>query len=566
VTPTASPNTLVGTFRRRAAAHPERVAYDVFAKGATRGEPLTWGAWVRSSEALAALLIERGVVPGDRVMIHAGNRPLWPIADLAIGMVQGVSVGVYPTSAPVQVRTMVADCQPRVVIVDSLRRRDLVQAIRTGQASTFDVICDAPGADHEQSGGALELARAIDDGRALLDAGAMRDRLDERMARVGADDLAMLIYTSGSTGQPKGACISHRYLSASARSIAEVLGFGEEDSSLSFLPFSHAAERVFGLYTRIHAGMTAALIEDPADLFHVAARQAPTVFGGLPRLFERLYDAAERARQAGGDPAAAIVERLGNRCRIATSGGAALPGHVASALSAYGLPVVGAYGQTEHLCIAMNRPDALRFDAVGPPMPGTEVRLAGDGEVQVRRSDLTFSGYYNRPDETRAAFTADGDWLRTGDRGVWLEDGALRIIGRLTGLIALSTGRKIAPAPIEAALAGSALIEQAFCYGEGRRYLTAVVALRRSAAEAWAHGHRIDTPWPELVTEPALRDAVLEAVAAVNETLAGTDQVKDVLITTDNFSVAAGELTPTLKPVRRVIEAKYLERLEALYQ
>jgi long-chain acyl-CoA synthetase len=278
-----------------------------------------------------------------------------------------------------------------------------------------------------------------------------------------------------------------------------------------------------------------------------------------------LYEATEVARAHGLDPHDAIATRIGPDVRLATSGGAALPQRVAETLNGLGLPILGAYGQTEHLCIAMNRVDAIRFDTVGPPMPGTTVRIADDGELLVRRGALTFSGYWNKPDETRAAFTDDGLWLRTGDQAALELDGSLRITGRVKELIALSTGRKIAPLPIEAALTGSPFVAHAVCHGEGRKFLVALLALRRDLVTAWAAAQPIALPWSELVQHPALRALVQEQVDRVNASLSRTDRIQAFAITDAEFSVAGGELTPTLKLVRRVIDARFASTFDGLY-
>jgi long-chain acyl-CoA synthetase len=311
--------------------------------------------------------------------------------------------------------------------------------------------------------------------------------------------------------------------------------------------------------------MSSALVEDPADLFAVSPVFEPTLFGGLPRIFERLYEAAELARRAGDDPRTAITQRVGSQCRIATSGGAALPRRVAEDLASLGLQVLGAYGQTEHLCVAMNRRDAVDMGTVGPPMPGTEIRIEADGEIQVRRSALTFSGYLNKPEATADAFTPDGAWLRTGDQGELDDAGRLRITGRAKEIIALSTGRKIAPTPIEAALSSSPLIAHAVCHGEGHKYLVALLSLRRAVVESWAREKAIPESWPALAQHPALREELRAAIDRVNAGLARTDQIKDFAVTEAEFTTESGELTPTLKPMRAAIASRYADHFSRLH-
>jgi long-chain acyl-CoA synthetase len=410
------------------------------------------------------------------------------------------------------------------------------------------------------------LAAWLAGGAAALAADAgLAPRLRARAAALDPEGVAALIYTSGSTGVPKGAMIAHRCLAATAASVTAALRLSAHDCAVSFLPFSHAAERMFGQGARLAAGMATALVEDPADLFAVCADFAPTLVGALPRIFERVYEAAEVARRSGGDPRAALAARLGARVRLATSGGAPLSTTVAEALAALGCPIVGAYGQTEQLCVAMNAPDAPRTDVVGPPMPGAVVRVAEDGELLVRRGPLTFSGYWGRPDETAEAFTADGAWVRTGDLAALDATGALRITGRIKEVIALSTGRKVAPLPLEAALAEAPFIAHAVVHGEGCKFLVALLALRRPVVEQWAREHGLPGPWDALLRHPAVRAQVDGAVAAVNAALPRTDRVVAWEVVDGAWSVAAGELTPTLKVVRSVVEARHAALLAALH-
>lgn len=548
-------------FLERCDRFPDATAYAVYPTGArTPSRVLSWGEWRDASLACAARLIDAGIEPGDRVAILAGNRLLWPVVDVALQLVRAVGVGLYPTSTPTQIAALLRDSGARLLFTDNAAQVAAIRASSDPAVADVSIVVDA-----ECDGEVFTFTAWCAEGAQLLHDGDATTRLEARISSIMPDDVAALIYTSGSTGEPKGACISHRYLAASAASITEVLRIDGEDRSVSFLPFSHAAERIFGQCTRMLSGMSAALVEDPTDVFPVSAHFRPTVFGGLPRLFERLYEATEIARANGRDPRDAIASRLGPDVRLATSGGAALPQRVAATLDALGLPILGAYGQTEHLCIAMNRVDAIRFDAVGPPMPGTTVRVADDGELLVRRSALTFSGYWNKPDDTRAAFTEDGLWLHTGDQAALEADGALRITGRVKELIALSTGRKIAPVPIEAALTDSPFVAHAVCHGEGRKFPVALLALRRDMVTAWAMAQQLSLPWSALAQHAELRALVQEQVDRVNATLARTDRIQSFAITDAEFSVAGGELTPTLKLVRRVIDTRFAPVFDALY-
>lgn len=567
---TAAERPLVRRFFERAAHTPDAPAFAVYPAGATHATGhVSWGAWGAQVRACAARLLREDIAPGDRVAVLAGNHLMWPVLDVALQAVRAVGVGIFPGSNSAQIDALIADSGARLLFTD-----DRAQAQRLRDAGT-----KPPGLDLivvDDSDAAVVATRDVSvieswtrwcaDGAAALSHDAwLADALDARLAAVSPDDLFAIVYTSGSTGEPKGACLSHRYLAASATSIVDALGVGADDRSMSYLPYSHAAERVFGQGVRMLVGGGAALVERPADLFTVAADYRPTVLPGLPRVFERLDEAITQAVAGGEDARAAFVARTGGMVRRATSGGATMPEGVASGLAALGMPVLGAYGQTEHLCIAMNRPAAPRFDTVGQPMAGTTVRCADDGELLVARNALTFSGYWNRPSDTRAAFTDDGQWLRTGDLATQDADGALRITGRVKELIALSTGRKIAPLAIEGALTATPYIAQATVHGEGRKFAVALLVPRRRALEAWAADAGVDAHWPALVAQPGVRALLQQSIDAVNATLARTDRVHAFAVLPDEFTLENGLLTPTLKVVRRAVEARYHTQLESLF-
>ncbi len=536
---------------------------DTMAMCTLHGEQYTWREWHDASRQFAAALIAGGVTRGERVAVLASNRPLWPIADVGALLAGVISVGVYPTSAPSQVIEMLADCEARLIVVDTREQLAKVLASRNQLPRLTHIVAlegEAPGVvswNDWLASGAQALAN--DEVAGALETAARQSR---------DDDIAVMIYTSGSTGRPKGACISLECLRASAASTQATLGLTVADTSLSFLPFSHAGERMFGLYTRIIVGMSAMVVTDIAELWDAARTFEPTLFGGLPRFYEKVSEAlriAESDQVNDADRRAIVRRHFGGKLRIATSGGAALPSVVAQHLEANGIVVLGAYGQTEHLCVAFHRPERYGFDSVGWPMPGTELRIATDGEVLIRRSALTFSGYYGQPEETRAAFTADGDWLYTGDLGKIAEHGQLVISGRKKELIALSTGKKIAPLPIESALTDGLWISHAMLYGEGRKFISALLWLGRPAAEAWAREHGTEGDIEQLLLRDEIRDAVRQSVERVNANLSRPEQVREWMLLGSEPSVEGGELTPTLKLRRKDVAERYGHLLDSFY-
>ncbi len=578
--------------------------------GSPAGEELTWNGWHGAARRFAAALVAAGHEPGDVVAVWADNRLAWPVAEVGVLLAGGVSLGLYPTSAPAQVRDRLAEAGARWLVVDTDERLRGV-AGNPGDAPLEAVIAAGEAGPAAGAAGGPDAGPRIVDSEAWLERGRRAlergagDDLEARRADVRPGDTALLIYTSGSTGRPRAARISHRCVLASSRSIRSVLGLGPEDTGLSYLPFCHAAERITGHWTRVLCGMEAALAPDASRVWDAARAYGPTFFGGVPRFFEKASQALRRRqREAGGEraerwertlelgrersrlrregePVPDGLERrwreagepvlrearelFGGRVRRLTSGGAALAGEVAEHLDALGLTVLGAYGLTEHLCVAMNRPSSYAFDTAGPPMPGTEVRIADDGEILVRANELTFSGYLGRPEASREAFAGDGDWLRTGDLGEIDDRGHLVVRGRKKDVLALSTGKTVAPAPIEEELAEQAWIRRAVLVGDGRKYVAALVVPDRGAVLDWARGQGLDGGFAALAGRPEVRERIGEAVERVNRDVSRSERVRRFAVLPRELDADRGEVTATGTVRRdRVLEV-HADRVEALY-
>ncbi|MDX6288228.1 MAG: long-chain acyl-CoA synthetase, partial [Blastocatellia bacterium] len=430
--------------------------------------------------------------------------------------------------------------------------------------------------------------------------------LRERAEGATADDIAIMVYTSGTTGPPKGALLSHRYILNSVESLRQTLPIFDTDVSFSYLPYCHVAERISGLYNRLYAGASAYFVDDLSKLGQYMLEVKPTVFASLPRFFEKIHarvmadvEAAakeereaflqalavgrevSRLRQARKEVPADMKDRyeveaspilkkvkeyFGGRIRLATSGGAPLNLEVAEFFDAAGLPILQAYGLTENICVAFNRPDNHKFGTVGPPMPGCEVRIADDGEILVR-SEMMFSGYYKAADETAAMFR-DG-WLLTGDIGEVDRAGFLKITGRKKELIVTSTGKKIAPALIENLLKEHHLISHALVYGEGKSYIVALITLNRVEAAEFARAQGVtgslDNLGQTLAQTEALRRLVQETIDEVNARVSSTESIKKFAILDRDFEIERDEVTPTGKLKREVVTARYRDLIESLY-
>ncbi|HEU4770251.1 MAG TPA: AMP-dependent synthetase/ligase, partial [Pyrinomonadaceae bacterium] len=489
---------------------------------------ISWKRFEQETFDFATALLAHDLQRGGSVCILMGNVPEWPISDLGTILAGGVGVGLYPTSSAEQIAYIINHSDAEFVLVDSREQLAKVLSVRDQLTKVRHIIA----LESETSNGVISYQDFIACGQA--ERSRYASLLKERAEGARPDDVAIMVYTSGTTGTPKGACLSHRYIINSVESLRQTIPIYDTDVSFSYLPFCHVAERISGLYNRLYAGASAYFVDDLARLGEYMLEVKPTVFASLPRFFEKIY------ARAVSDGATQIKDYFGGRIRLATSGGAPLPLEVANFFAAAGLPILQAYGLTENVCVAFNRPDNYKFGTVGPPMPGCEVRLAEDNEILVR-SEMMFSGYYKAPEETAKVFS-DG-WLLTGDLGEIDDDGFLKIIGRKKELIVTSTGKKVAPALLENMLKEYHQISQAMVYGEGRSYLVALITLNA----------------------PVTREAIQEIVDGVNRRVSSTESIKRFAILNRDFEIERDEITPTGKMKRDVIANRFREVIDELY-
>ena len=493
-----------------------------------RWQGISWQRFEQETFDFATALLSHGLKRGGSVCILMGNVPEWPISDIGAIMAGGVGVGLYPTSSAEQIAYIINHSDAEFVLVDSREQLQKLLSVRDQLSKIRHVIA----LDASATSDVISYRHFIERGRE--ERARLAPQLQERAEDAKPDDIAIMVYTSGTTGPPKGACLSHRYIINSVESLRQTIPIYDTDVSFSYLPFCHVAERISGLYNRLYAGASVYFVDDLTRLGEYMLEVKPTVFASLPRFFEKIH------ARIVGDGATNVKDYFGGRIRLATSGGAPLPLEVAEFFAATGLPILQAYGLTENVCVAFNRPDRFKFGTVGPPMPGCEVRIAADKEILVR-SEMMFSGYYKAPDETAKVFS-DG-WLLTGDLGEIDEDGFLKIIGRKKELIVTSTGKKVAPALLENMLKESHLISQAMVYGEGRSYLVALITLN-AAAE---------------------RETVQAIVDGVNRRVSSTESIRRFSILERDFEIARDEITPTGKLKRDVITNCYRNVIDGLY-
>ncbi len=538
-----------------------------------------------------------GLRAGDKVVILSENRPEWIITDFAVLCAGGITVPIYTTLMPEQVGHIVRDSDAKIVVCST---RDLwlkVEAVRGSLPLVERFVLiegDAPP-------GLLTL-REIEGEGARVE-GADPGGFDRAALGVRPDDLASIIYTSGTTGTPRGVMLSHGNLMSNIVSLDAVIPFLFEDTALSFLPLSHVLERT-STFLCLYKGVTVAYAESVEAVAENLVEVRPTIMVSVPRFFEKVYArvmdqilASSKlrrivfmwavrtgrryaAKKIAGEPvpkrlafrralAARLVykkitARTGGRIKFFVSGGAPLSRDIAEFFYAVGLVVLPGYGLTETSpVVSGNTLDDYRFGTVGKVIPGVEVRFADDGEILVRGPSVT-RGYYKNEAETREAF--EGGWLHTGDIGFLDADGFLAITDRKKDLIVTSGGKNVAPQLIEGLLRMSPYIQNAVVVGGSRKFISALVVPDFDRLEAYARANGIPfRDRAELVRREDIAGFLLAEIQRATPDLAPYERVKKIVVLDRDFEIESGEITPTLKVKRSLIEQKYASAVDALY-
>ncbi len=525
---------------------------------------LSWQDYGALVEETAAGWVNAGLQPQERVALLSRNRFEWLVNDLAILTAGGVTVPIHPPLSPSQIAFQIEHSEARFVVVagrDEANR--LAEAIgRLSQPSLEAVIAiDQSAAETLAS---RNLARVLSwqalrlRGRRRLAhlAGSLRSRVDG----LTPESLATILYTSGTTGEPKGVMLTHGNFLFNALATLQILPHPTDGLQLNWLPYSHVFARLADHYQPMLAGTTVAISGGLPELLDDIAATQPTHLTAVPRFYEKIW--AELAALPAEQRRLRARQLMGDRFLWAISGGAALPREIAEGLSNAGILLLQGYGLTESSpVISVNTPEQNRFGSSGRPIPGIDVAIADDGEV-LTRGPHVMAGYWRNEAATREAIV-DG-WLHTGDLGELDADGYLTITGRKKELIVLSTGKNVAPVAVEGALLTDPLIEQVAVVGDGRPYLAALIV--PNFAELRQRLGAADNVLPEeLVRRPEARELVGRVVEQRCAELASWERIKRFALLSRPFSIAADELTPTLKLRRNVIEQRYAGTIEELY-
>ncbi|HVK17336.1 MAG TPA: long-chain fatty acid--CoA ligase [Fimbriiglobus sp.] len=526
-----------------------------------RYQDLSWSDYRADALACAAALVEAGIKPGDRVGLLGENRVEWMLADLGILTAGAVTVSPHSSLSARQVHFQLRDAGARFLFVSTAAQLDKVRQVR-GELPTLEgvVVFDASAAGDDAASWDDFLRR----GRQAMP--RLADELAGREAALGLDDLATIMYTSGTTGDPKGVMLTHGNILSNAAACLVVEPLRPGDVNLAWLPLSHIYGRTVDFYERLVGGGTICLAESAETVVANLAEVQPTHLSCVPRFYEKLLAAV-----GSPDPAVTAAKLraiFGPRMRFLGSGGAPLPAAIEKTLRDAGLPILPGYGLTESSpVITFNLSGRNRPYTVGVALPGVEVKIAPDGEV-LSRGPHIMPGYWNNPEATAEA-VRDG-WLHTGDLGSLDADGFLSITGRKKELLVLSNGKKVVPPHIEGLLVADECIDQAVVCGEGKHYLTALIVpnwdnLRRAIADCGLSTEGCDSE-DDLCRHPAVREVVRKRVVQRLADVAGYEQVKKFVVLPRPFTVAADEMTVSLKLRRNVVLAKYQGELDELYR
>ncbi|MFZ1864225.1 MAG: long-chain fatty acid--CoA ligase [Polyangiales bacterium] len=588
-------------------------------------QPVSWDAFLGHASAIASYLLGLGLQMQDKICMVGSTGPAWCYCDMGGQLAGTVTLGAYPTLTPKQLAYILDHADVRIAFVEGLEEIKKILA-RRDELTKLDqvIVWNTRGAERLME--AHDWLIPFDE---VLRTPIDRAALDARLAAVDPEDTAIIVYTSGTTGPPKGAMISHANIMAVMRDQDEAFSIDEGDVGLSFLPMAHVAERVLAFYGRINTGMATYFASSIAKVLDEVAEVRPTIFGSVPRIFEKAYakimstvEQAPPTRQRifrwaervgrecvrhwqEGKPIPwglrlqqELADRVvfsklravfGGRVRYFITGAAPIAPEILEFFWAAGFPIYEMYGMTESTVIThANVPGHVKLGSVGRPLGIVQDRIAEDGEILIR-GEVVFQGYYKNP-EASAQTVIDG-WLHTGDVGKKDEEGFVYILDRKKHIIITAGGKNLTPANIENELkASDSLISQAHAHGDKRPYLVALVTIGAAEAVDWArqrgivdkttadrHIHALtenplarsadlQTLMERVTQDPEVQKRIVAAVRRANETLSRVETIKKVYILDREFSVEQDELTPTLKVKRKNIETKHKEIFDRLYE
>lgn len=544
-------------------------------------------------------LLAMGLKAGDRISILSYNRPEWPICDFAIFSLRGITVPIYHTLPAPQIKYILRDCGARAIFVENEEQLKKIQQIKAECPDLEFIILISKKAS--------DSIVTWDKVRQLGDEHRQKhpDLYQSNLESIDPRATCSIVYTSGTTGNPKGVMLHHHGFVLDIISSESVFKLYPEDVFLSFLPLSHLYERLGGHWCPLYRGCTIGYAEDLTTVIDDIQKIRPTVMVSVPRLYEkissavleqvesssalkqkifhwalkigRIYQQKKRDNKlnllislknkvADKLVFSKVKQKLGGRFRFPISGGAPLSTETLKFFEAMGLQIIEGYGMTEtHLIITLTPPGSTKYGSCGKPVPGVEVKIDPDGEILVR-GDTLMSGYYKQPEQTREMIDEDG-WLHTGDIGYLDQDNYLYITDRKKNIIITAGGKNIAPAPIENALKLSKYIEDVCVIGDGRKYISAIIVPNYENISKWAQQKSLSfSDKRELVQSPEVNELISQEIDRLQAESARYEKIKKFILLPDLLTIESGELTPSLKIKRKVLEERLKKEIDALYR
>ncbi len=593
--------TVCSLFQRTVSEHGDVAALSWKAGGEWKNA--TWKEYGEGVRDFGKGLIALGLRPGEFVNILAANRPEYYVADLAVLHAGGIPVSLYNTLAADQLEYIINHCEARYIVVENPTYFERIAKIRARIPRVRRVIMMEGGDKLAGDSWVTPFAAVVESGRA----GARHaDELERRWRAVRPEGLATLIYTSGTTGPPKGVMVTHYNVTWTAESLSSVIPRTPGMRHISYLPLAHIAERMAGHYLHLKAASTCYFCPSPQEIASFLVDVRPEFFFAVPRIWEKLHAGLTNAIASAPDESqrsmahaaiaaclekvrleqarqpipgeleqrvqnaqmvtAFIRQRVGlDAVQIASSGAAPIAAELLEWYHAIGVPITEVYGQSEDTGpTSWNRPGEAKIGTVGPTVPGVEVRLASDGELLVRGGNVT-AGYYKERELTAETFDAQG-WLHSGDVADIDADGFIRIIDRKKEIIITAGGKNIAPSNMENALKQKPLIGQVCVIGDKRPFVSALIVLDPETALAWARERGLPEEIEKLAAHPAVIAQVQAYIDDTNQHLSSVERIKRFTILPSEWTVDRGELTPTLKMKRKVVNQRYAEAIEQMYR
>lgn len=583
---------------RRASEHPQELSY--FSKTQSEWKGISWGEYYQRIRAFAKSLLKVGVPKDGKVAILGFNRLEWLIATMGTQYVGGVSVGIYSSSSKEEVLYVVDHSDAEVLVVENMERYNKQVKPKRSEYTKikYIVLMSDEHCDDEN----------VFSFKNFLEYGCSIDNVlvDKRFTAVSPNDTATMIYTSGTTGNPKSVMLSHRAIAWTVRTVIEAWTCGPNDRSISYLPLAHVAEQALTIYGPVDCGMQCYFIESPEKFKNNLKEIEPTVFFGVPRVFEKIYEGLKVAiskkdpltqkllnhfskisanyfvaNHAGKMPSLAngvqylfahkvlfpkIKQEIGfAKTRLCMVGAAPISKEILHFFTGMDMPIYEVYGQSENSGpTTISLPGHTKIGTVGKPLPGAEIVIAADGEILIKGPHV-FSGYYKDPAATQE--TLKNGWLCSGDIGTIDEQGFIKITDRKKDILITAGGKNISPQNLESMLKHLPYVQSAVVVGDNKKYLTALFAPDMESINRKAK--QIGVPAEKVLlmdSQESIHREIKEALIKINQKLAPVEQIKKYKLLSKEFSIDSGELTPTLKVKRKFINQKYQQEIAELYQ